>query len=213
MYFTLLYPNIITVKFFNIMAKQKEPKCLCCCRCGKMLSARTECHHHDGQVPPHIAAIQQSQGHHTQPIEKLDHLSSSMDEGSDRAPSLTPNNIDCDTIAFPNIEANPRPKFKSMSLPYFLQLAMPVILLSMQGQLFGQCGERIEGQIQMNPIPNLKRKNMIIVLTWKAWRMNSLDLKMMRITHSLLMIGLKLSGKRNGLRWVRCFTFIPSNVF
>ena len=35
-----------------------------------------------------------------------------MDEGSDRTPSLTPNNIDCDTIAFPNIDANPGPKLQ-----------------------------------------------------------------------------------------------------
>jgi hypothetical protein len=43
------------------MAKDKEPKRLCRCGCGKMLSARAERRHRDGQVPPRIAAAQMSQ--------------------------------------------------------------------------------------------------------------------------------------------------------
>ena len=43
------------------MAKDKEPKRLCCCGCGKLLSARAECRHHDGKVPPRIAAVQKNQ--------------------------------------------------------------------------------------------------------------------------------------------------------
>ena len=43
------------------MAKEKEPKRLCRCGCGKMLSARAERRHRDGQVPPRIAAVQRNQ--------------------------------------------------------------------------------------------------------------------------------------------------------
>lgn len=89
----------LMVKIFSFM---KEPKHLCRCGCGKMLSARTERRHRDGQVPPRIAAIQQSQskvtksiGRRTQPIKKLeDSEPSIMDEGSDRAPS--PMDTRCD---------------------------------------------------------------------------------------------------------------------
>jgi hypothetical protein len=40
------------------MPKEKEPKRQCRCGCGKMLSARAERRHRDGQVPPRIAAVQ-----------------------------------------------------------------------------------------------------------------------------------------------------------
>ena len=88
------------------MAKQKEPKRLCCCGCGKMLSARAERRHRDGQVPPRIAAIQQGQSRHTQPIKKPEEFS--MDEGSDRVPS--PMDTADDTLAFLDVEADPEPK-------------------------------------------------------------------------------------------------------
>ena len=42
------------------MAKDKEPKRLCRCGCGKWISARAERRHRDGQVPPRIAAVQKS---------------------------------------------------------------------------------------------------------------------------------------------------------
>ena len=44
-----------------VMVKEKEPKRLCHCGCGKMLSARAEHHHRDGEVPPRIAAVQGNQ--------------------------------------------------------------------------------------------------------------------------------------------------------
>ena len=40
--------------------KVKEPKRLCRCGCGKILSARAERRHRDGQLPPRLAAIQSS---------------------------------------------------------------------------------------------------------------------------------------------------------
>ena len=43
------------------MAKEKEPKHLCQCGCGKMLSAQAECCHSDGKVLPRIVAVQKSQ--------------------------------------------------------------------------------------------------------------------------------------------------------
>jgi hypothetical protein len=43
------------------MGKDQEPKRLCRCGCGKMLSARAERRHRDGQVPPRIAAVQKNQ--------------------------------------------------------------------------------------------------------------------------------------------------------
>ena len=43
------------------MAKDKEPKRLCRCGCGKLLSARAERRHRDGKVPPRIAAVQKKQ--------------------------------------------------------------------------------------------------------------------------------------------------------
>ena len=44
-----------------VMVKEKEPKRLCRCGCGKMLSARAEHRHRDGEVPPRIAAVQGNQ--------------------------------------------------------------------------------------------------------------------------------------------------------
>jgi hypothetical protein len=90
------------------MTKVKEPKRLCRCGCGKMLSARAERRHRDGQVPPRIAAIQNSQskvtkhgGRVSQSFEKIitsstshharaaseEQEDASMDESSYRAPS------------------------------------------------------------------------------------------------------------------------------
>jgi len=59
------------------MTKVKEPKRLCHCGCGKMLSACTERHHRDGQVPPCIAAIQNSQ---SKAPKHIDHLTQSLDK-------------------------------------------------------------------------------------------------------------------------------------
>ena len=59
------------------MAKQKEPKRLCCCGCEKMLSARAERCHREGQVPPRIAAVQRNQSK----VSRLErHLSQSINK-------------------------------------------------------------------------------------------------------------------------------------
>ena len=57
------------------MVKEKELKRLCRCGCGKMLSARAERRHRDGQVPPRIAAVQ---GNQSQLTGVIRHLSRSI---------------------------------------------------------------------------------------------------------------------------------------
>jgi len=90
------------------MAKQKEAKRLCRCGCGKMLSARTERRHRDGQVPPRIAAIQQSQSHIsksgrcTRPIKKTQDSSMDSDNSDTNMPSLMDTRND--TPTFPDVE-------------------------------------------------------------------------------------------------------------
>jgi hypothetical protein len=106
------------------MTKVKEPKRLCRCGCGKMLSARAERRHRDGQVPPRIAAIQNSQsnvtkhgGRISQSNERIITSSASrhtraaseeqedvsMSEGSYRAPSPMDIPLD-DTGSLPDVE-------------------------------------------------------------------------------------------------------------
>ena len=82
------------------MAKEKEPKCLCWCGCGKMLSEGAEHCHRDGKVPPCIAAVQKSQTRVKAGISKLQSFNRTasltstaaqedigMDENSNRVPS------------------------------------------------------------------------------------------------------------------------------
>ena len=108
------------------MTKVKEPKRLCRCGCGKMLSTRAERRHRDGQVPPRIAAIQNSQSKApkhidrlTQPLDKTIGSSASyharaasaaqedvsMGEGSYRAPSPMDISLD-DTAPLQDVESD-----------------------------------------------------------------------------------------------------------
>lgn len=126
---TLYFFSSLNFALSVFMAKDKEPKRLCRCGCGNMISARAERRHRDGQVSGRIAAAQKSQtkssialGHLTQSIKSKStststsaniasssrHVNDGIEQNFIRLPSPMDVSSD-DTPILPDVEPDVQP--------------------------------------------------------------------------------------------------------